>query len=381
MLERFSWRVQKLLKFVGPALVILLFAVGMSVCSRAMAYNSFSVEPFAANHVAALNSNVPYVAGFHVNLDDLSLREVVNATEVTVSFPSVNPEYFPSGSWLGGGMFVQGQDHVFYNVDYGFYMMLVVDAEGRMFVDLGLHQTGEGMAQNHNGRSNLVYAYTWQLMEIDTSTPVTLLQSWDNNGYVHYSVSVSGQTRELTTINVVVMPNCQNMIRKFYAGNVIMNTFPLSIYINYFQFGIVSNRPIPDTHWQVDVEEPKMLRPGGWVTVDKAWSLEGDHSYLDSSLMWGGTVYDGVNAKYYTHGLQNPSEIIFFYDGQTLHSGTILWDISNTSNNTDLVCAVQDQAVTRLSRQTLPVIMMSFGVFIFATFLWVRRKRLNVFRH
>jgi len=285
--QLFTERVM-LLRRCGLTVAILTLIVSVLAVSRVEAFDLFELNSTAEHHVAKLNSDMPYIAGFQVIADDLSLRERVNATAVTISFLSTEPEFFPSDCWLGGGMFVQAQDSVFRNVDYGFYMMLVLDSSGGLFLDLGLHQTEEATLPMHMPMSTLVYAYTWQIRGIGRSTPITLLQTWENNSFVDYSISVSGNNETLIDVNVVGMPNCQNIIPKFYAGNVIIDPFPFSRYINYFQFGIISSQAITDTRWRVDVKEPKMLGQTGWTLVDKAWSLEGDHSYLDHDLMWGG---------------------------------------------------------------------------------------------
>ena len=330
------------------------------------------------HHVAELNSNMPYVGGFDVIADNLTVYGTVEATAVTVSFPSTEPELLPSGCWLGGGMFVQGQDGRFNYVDYGFYMMLVLDASGRMFVDLGLHQTEEATVPIQNAMSNLVYAYTWQITGVDRSTPVTLLQSWNSNGSVSYSISISGQDENLTTVNVVSMPYCQNIIRQFYAGNVLDDPFPFTRYVNYFQFGIISSQAISDTYWQVNVTEPRMLIQTGWTLVNKAWSLQGDHSYLDYNLMWGGATYPGVDAQYYP--LQNPYEIIFYYNGHTLPAGTVLWDMPATSNSTITHSASGSQALTALAWRFLPVIITLVGLAMLLPFMIARRRRARRFK-
>ena len=41
--------------------------------------------------------------------------------------------------------------------------------------------------------------------------------------------------------------------------------------------------------------------------------------------MWGGAPYCGVSAKYYGNPFENPYEAEFFYNGQTLRTGTVLW--------------------------------------------------------
>lgn len=354
----------KLVKRCWLAVALLTLLVSAQAVSRAEGSDLF-LTSISEHHVAELNSNMPYVAGFNVIADNLTLYGTVQATAVTVSFPSTEPELLPSGCWLGGGMFVQGQDDRFNYVDYGFYMMLVLDASGGMFVDLGLHQTEEATVPIQSAMSNLVYAYTWQITGIDRSTPVTLLQSWDNNGSVDYSMSVSGQNENLITVNVVSMLNCQNIIRGFYTGNVVVDPFPLSRYINYFQFGVISKQAMTDTHWHVDMKEPRILSQTGWTPVNKAWSLEGDHSYLDYNLMWGGADYSGADAQYYQHSLQDPYEIIFFWDGHTLASGTVLWNVPSTNNTAATPFGSENQGLTVFAQRLLPVITFLLGLAIF----------------
>jgi hypothetical protein len=148
------------LKCYKFALVILFFVLGALIVPRTKGFNSIDLSPIVEHHVAKLNSNMPYIAGFQVIADDLSLREHVNATAVMVSFPPIDTKLWPSGSWLGGGMFVQGQDSLYHNVDYGFYVILVLDASGRLFIDLGLHQTEEATLPIQSCMSTLIYAYT-----------------------------------------------------------------------------------------------------------------------------------------------------------------------------------------------------------------------------
>jgi hypothetical protein len=335
--------------------------------------SDLSLTSTSEHHVAELNSNMPYVAGFDVIADNLTVDETVKGTAVTVSFPSTEPEPFPPSCWLGGGMFVQGQDHLYNFVDYGFYMMLVLDASGRLFVDLGMHQTEEATVPIQMAESGLVYAYTWQITGVDRSTPITLFQSWDGNGSMDYSMSVSGQDENLITVNVTGMLNCENIIHAFYAGNVVLNPFPFSRYVNYFQFGVMSNQAISNPHWQVDVKDPEKLRQTGWTLVDEAWSTQGDHSYLDYSLMWGGATYPGVDAQYYPQ--QNPYDIIFSYDGRTLPPGTIFWDISATNDSTVMYSAFDSRVLTALAWRFLPMITIALGLAVFLSFLFARRRR------
>jgi hypothetical protein len=319
--------------FVKISRLILLLAflaiIPWIVISSAKASDTIELTPTENHHVIELNSNHPYAAGFHVNTPDLDTRETVLATTVTVSFPSTDTSYFPPDSWLGGGMFVQAQDSRYRNVDYAFYTMLVLDAADNFFLDVGIHQTREGTAPLHMPTEQLVYAYTWKVSGIDSETPVTLCARWDSNGWVYYSVSAPEFNVTLPPINVADLPDCKNIIRKFYAGNVLNMPFPFGRYCQYFQFGVVSSRVIANDHWSVDLKDPRLLRKTGWDFVDIAWSIEGDFSYLDGSWMWGGAPYHGVTAQYHRNPLENPYEVIFFYNGQTLPSGTVLWQCRN----------------------------------------------------
>jgi len=314
------------LKPIRLVLVVTLLSTSLlAITSQTKAADAFELIETENHHIAGLNSSQPYVAGFHVNTPDLETRECVLATAVTVSFPSTDTSYFPSDSWLGGGMFVQAQDSKLRYVDYGFYTMLVLDFTGNFFLDVGLHQTREETAPLQAPSAQLVFAYTWQIRGIDPEKPVTLTANWDSEGLVHYSISTSEFNVTLPAVNVVDLPNCGSMIRRFYAGNVVVGPFPFSRYVQYFQFGVLSSTSITNNDWSVHLREPQLLRETGWNLVDTAWSIRGDISYLDYSWMWGGQPYQGVSAEYYRNPLQTPYEILFFYNGNTLPSGTVLW--------------------------------------------------------
>jgi hypothetical protein len=279
--------------------------------------------------------------------------EGVYATAVTVSFPSVDTGYFPSGRWLGGGMFVQAQDKKLRHVDYAFYTMLVLDSSGDFFLDLGLHQTRESTAPLQMPTEELIYAYTWQVSGIDPSTPITLLALWDTEGSVHYSIHASETNVTVLSINVASLPNCGSIMRQFFAGTWANNAFPSGHYVYYFQFGVVSSEIIGNSHWSVDLKNPMILRRPdgghgiGWHLVYTAWSAQGDMSYLDGDWMWGGALYHGVSAQHYQNPLENPYEVIFFYNGQTLPPGTILWQqaISQPNGATALPYSLSSQTL------------------------------------
>ena len=327
-------------KIKGFILLIAFLAVSPLACASTLEANdSIEITPTENHHIIALNSNQPYVAGYHVDTLDLLTRERVDATAVTISFPLVDTSYFPAGSWLGGGMFVQGQDERLRHVDYAFYMMLVLDASGVLFLDLGLHETRESSAPLQMPTEELIYAYTWQVSGIAPSVPVTLLARWDSEGFVHYSISASGTNITLLSVNVANLPTCESIQRHFYSGNRATTSFPFGHNVYYFQFGVVSSEVIENNHWSIDLKNPKILRRPesrfgtGWSHVNIAWSTQGDISYLDGDWKWGGAPYYGVSAHYYQNPLENPCEVIFFYNGQTLRLGTILWQHASSEPN------------------------------------------------
>jgi hypothetical protein len=366
---------RRLLLFAS-VLIMLLSALRFSPLAISKAYEIPTFTLLDEHHVVELNSNMPYVAGFQVDADDLSQRENVNATAVTVNFASAETAYFPPDSWLSAGMFVQAQDHFFRNVDYGFYMILALNSSGYLFVDAGLHQTEEETSPIQMARSSLVYSYTWLINNTDELAPVKLYQTWLDNDSVRYSISVSGFDVVLADVNVVAMPNCQNIIPKFYVGNVVIAQFPFSRYINYFQFGIASNKVIDDTHWQVDIQNPMMLRNDGWALINKAWLLEGDRSFLDQDLKWGGAVYPGIRVTTDIQQSQGLYELNFKYTGNESVYNTTLWNLP-PNNNAETGFGTENQDLTIASRRSLPIIVTLLGGAILIPFLLIRSKALT----
>ena len=312
------------------AFVALLLVMQTALSAGVNGYdNSLTIEEIENHHIVRLNSNQPYSAGFHVNTEDLNTYGTIDGTAVTVSFLSTETN-FSKDTWLGAGMFVQAQDTKYKNVDYGFYTILAIDSSGSLFVDLGLHQTREETQPVQPGNEELVYAYTWRLSGVVLTTPVTLRAQWDDQGVVHYFITINENTTLIKSVKIAEISNCDNIIPKFYGGNVINKPFPFSNYVNFFQFGVIGSKSIEDNHWKVLVEKPQLLKNGEWVKVSKAWSVQGNIAFLDQDWRWGGQPYNGVNAQYFNHPLQTPYQIIFEYTGETLASGTVLWNLSTS---------------------------------------------------
>lgn len=309
-------------------MMILLVIASLAATPSASTADIIDLIPSDKHHIAGLNSNQPYVAGYHVETPDLYTRERVDATAITVRFPASDASYFPSDSWLGAGMFVQGQDSKLGFVDYAYYTMLVIDNSGSLFIDIGLHQTRESTAPLQMPTEELVYAYTWEITRMDSAAPVTLIASWDSNGYLYYSFLAASTNTTLFSIKVASLPSCESAISKFYAGTSVAGSgFPLGHFVYYFQFGVISNKIIDDAHWSAHLTEPQILRKTGWKRVEAALTIQGDISYLDQDWMWGGAPYLGVQADY--HG--EPYTVVFSYTDQTLSSGTVLWNNEKAS--------------------------------------------------
>lgn len=270
-------------------------------------------------------------------------------------------------------MFVQGQDSKLRNVDYGFYTMLVLDSEGNMYLDLGMHQTREGTAPLQTPSEQLMYAYTWLIQGLNPEAFVTLTAAWDAEGWVHYSLAAPGFNVTVPAVYVPDMPGCSSIIRKFYCGNVIIDPFPFSRYIHYFQFGVLSSTAIANDHWSVQLKEPRLLRETGWALADTAWSIRGDIAYLDYNWIWGGTPYEGVSAEYSENSSQPPYEVAFFYNGKTLASGTVLWEAQAAGSRSGT------PPPKILSSSTLPfVFSLILALVVFAPSIAERRRILNV---
>ncbi len=361
-------------------LMILLAAAPLAAASSARAADAVTLTPTENHHAIELNSNQPYVAGYHVDTRDLYTRERVDATSITVNFPSTDVSRFPLHSWLGAGMFVQGQDNALKHVDYGYYTMAVVDNSGNLFIDIGLHETRESTPPLQMPTSELVYAYTWQISGVTPATPISLTAEWDSDEYLHYSVSTLGINTTLISIKVVNLPNCENVTSKFYAGNVMAGTgFPLGHYAYYFQFGVVSSKIIADNCWSACLEKPRMLRKAGWNLVETAWTIQGDISYLDYDWVWGGAPYIGVHARYHRNPLQNPYQVVFSYSGETLPPGTILWDTGKPSEVVMIPSTIFNQPLSMESGIIISVEIMTLcSVSILVVYRSTLRRRVSV---
>jgi hypothetical protein len=347
-------------------LLSIILPVGLRNVAAA---DVIELTPTGVHHIIELNSNQPYVAGYHVETPNLYTRERVEATSLTVNFPSTDADNFPADSWLGAGMFVQGQDSRLRHVDYAYYTMLVIDSQGDFFVDVGLHQTRESTAPLQMPTEELVYAYTWRISGLSPETPASLSANWDSDAYLHYSISAGGTNISLLSIRVSSLPNCEGAINRFYAGTAIAGTaFPHNHYVYYFQFGVVSSRIIPNANWSAHLREPRILRKSGWSLLEIAWSTQGDISYLDYDWVWGGAPYDGVSAQYHQNPLQASHEVVFSHTGLTLPPGTILWETTKTSNISMIPPTVFNQpasleAVSIIALEAALLIVVAIGAF------------------
>jgi hypothetical protein len=89
--------------------------------------------------------------------------------------------------------------------------------------------------------------------------------------------------------------------------------------------------------------------------------------------MWGGTPYEGVSAEYSDDPSQPPYEVTFFYNGNTLASGTVLWDTQAAGSRSGMPPS------KILSSLTPPfVFSLILAIVIFAPSIAGRRRILNV---
>lgn len=339
--------------------------------------SSLNLTPTENHHIAELNSNQPYVAGYAAVSPDLSRLKAISAATINVSFMDTDFSYFPSDAWLGAGLFLQGQDNHYVFVDYGFYIMLVLDASNRLFLDVGLHQTRESSAPIQMPTSNLLYSYTWQISGINPTTTATLGAEWDPEGYVHYWIFAEGFNFTLPAVNVAGLPNCETMQRQFWSGNMRAGGFPFGHYVYYFQFGVISSAVIDDSHWSVRLSDPLMMKKPErkWIPVDLAVTTQGDICYLDWDWMWGGAPYQGVSAKYYRNPFENPYQVEFFYNGQTLSPGTVLWHyVVSESETAATIASAHTTDISQAERIRIFSIGMSIIAAVIITNFGLRKS-------
>jgi hypothetical protein len=354
----------------------------VSVCEAQKTPSSLNLTPVETHHIAELNSNQPYVAGYAIS-PDLRKLKAISAAAINISFMDTDSDHFPSDTWLGAGLFVQGQDNHYVFVDYGFYIMLVLDASGKLFLDVGLHQTKESSAPIQMPTSDLLYSYTWQISGIDLTTTVTLGAEWDSEGYVHYWVFAEGFNVTLPAVNVAGLPNCETMQRQFWSGNMRAGGFPFGHYVYYFQFGVISPTIISDSHWSARLSNPQIMKKPErkWIPVDLAVTTQGDICYLDWDWMWGGASYHGVSAKYYRNPFENPYEVEFFCNGQTLAPGTVLWDyISSKSETAATIASAHTTDISQAERIRIFSIGMTIIISVLATNFGLRKFDRRLFK-
>jgi hypothetical protein len=355
----------------------------VSGCEAQKTPSSLNLTPVETHHIAELNSNQPYVAGYAAISPDLRKLKAISAATINVSFMNTDPNNFPSDAWLGAGLFLQGQDNHYVFVDYGFYIMLVLDASGKLFLDVGLHQTRESSAPIQIPTSDLLYSYTWQISGINPTTTATLGAEWDSEGYVHYWVFAQGFNFTLPAVNVAGLPNCETMQRQFWSGNMLTGGFPFGHYVYYFQFGVISTTVIADSHWSVRLSNPQMMKKPErkWIPVDLAVTTQGDICYLDWDWMWGGAPYHGVSAKYYRNPLENPYEVEFFYNGQTLSPGTVLWHyISSESETAATIASAHTTDISQAERIRIFSIGIAVIIAIVTTNFGLRKFGRRLFK-
>ena len=112
-----------------------------------------------------------------------------------------------------------------------------------------------------------------------------------------------------------------------------------------------------------------------WIPVDLAVTTQGDICYLDWDWMWGGTPYQGVSAKYYRNPLENPYEVEFFYNGQTLSPGTVLWHyIISESETAATIASAHTTDISQAERIRIFSIGMSIIIAIVITNFGLRKS-------
>ena len=151
-----------------------------------------------------------------------------------------------------------------------------------------------------------------------------------------------------------------------------MGEFPFGQCDNFFQFGIMSNKIIDNSHWEADIENPMMLMTKGWTLANKAWLLEGDDSFIDQNARWGGEAYPGISITPNVKQSQNIYQLSFEYTGKQYSGSRTLWNVQPV--NTGQSFGIENQDLTVTSRRLLPIIAALFAGIIIIPFVLISRK-------
>ena len=229
----------------------------------------------------------PYIAGYY---DSLQYR--ICCLEVGVSFTNVDTSRIGPGNYLVAGMGVQSPNCCVDGWDLGWRADAYILGDGQIFVSADTWGTCDGNA-NCGGHfwQNPRYHSQTVLSLPDPSTPIHLRMMWESgivNWYYNYT-GIPWQKYGSFT------PDFRE--GRYFDIGVVLGGRGNPPYQDafFYQFGVSSKVPV--SGWTLRLLYPSFMYQGVWRLMEKARTIQGDHSYWKANYRWGGYPYLGVWAK------------------------------------------------------------------------------------
>jgi len=229
----------------------------------------------------------PYIAGYY---DSLQYR--ICCLEVGVSFTNVDTSRIGPGNYLMAGIGVQSPNCCVDGWDLGWRADAYILGDGQIFVSADTWGTCDGNA-NCGGHfwQNPRYHSQTVLSLPDPSTPIHLRMMWESgivNWYYNYT-GIPWQKYGSFT------PDFRE--GRYFDIGVVLGGRGNPPYQDafFYQFGVSSKVPV--SGWTVRLLYPSFMYQGVWRLMEKARTIQGDHSYWKANYRWGGYPYLGVWAK------------------------------------------------------------------------------------
>jgi hypothetical protein len=247
------------------------------------------------------------------------------AVRVTVSLSGTDESVIQNDNWLSAGITAQGPDSVHGGcnaIDWGYTFSLWYAPW--MHPDPFVHAEvfeGHEWVNCHPGYSKCIYCWNKAVPGLTASSSATLSMEWTEDTLDYY-VKVGG-TRYLMTSYT---PN-ETAKHYFTTGTKPREWWdgaPLGNTCKFLQFhGAWSDYNIGEVGWHSHLSWPGFIKKGGssWTDVSFVYSTDGDNSYMDNTIGWGGDPYENVTADC------SPQHAHFYptSDGTTLEPDTLLW--------------------------------------------------------
>jgi len=261
----------------------------------------------------------PYFAGYMTTdlLENNPGREEPNAAavRVTVSFAGTDKSVVQSDNALAAGIAAQGPDDREGDpvagipwIDWGYLVLLVLDGSENYpyiqgivwkFYEWGRHT----LWPIEPPEADLIETWRWSYPGVLTvESSVTLAMEW-NSSHLNYFAAIGGveyylhsYTKEADEYNYFMLGTC---VREWGPDGI---KIPLGGTVKWFQFpGAWSIYNIGRSGWYSHLSFPQYLRWGEsiWRNVSFAYSVDGENSWLDNTVKWGGFSYMNISAHYY----------------------------------------------------------------------------------